>query len=146
MFKTSAKYILQIKSAFLRLNSIYTDIAGYMLSHVKKFWWIQETAVEQSISSCLSCHRPVTEKYWTNYTIVQIHIYLKAAFLYHKIPLSSFEKKKQKVRWSNTWKWFLIRITLSSYVYHWPEWELQSLQSRNFPRMGDQMLTALSLT
>lgn len=29
---------------------------------------------------------------------------LKAAFLYHKIPLFWFEKQKQQARWSNEWK------------------------------------------
>lgn len=70
-----------------------------------------------SIPSCLSCHRPVTEKYRTNYAFVQIHIHFKAAFLYHKIPLSRFEKQKQKFRWSNEWNSFSVRIIVSSCVY-----------------------------
>lgn len=36
MSKTGAKYILQIKSVFLRLNLIYTGIVGYVINHVKK--------------------------------------------------------------------------------------------------------------
>lgn len=36
MSKTSAKYILQIKSVFLRLHLIYTNIVGCIINHVKK--------------------------------------------------------------------------------------------------------------
>jgi len=97
MSKTSTKYILQIKSAFLRLNLIYTDIAGYILSHVQKCWWIQETAVGQTIAFLSVLSQACT---WE--ILNQLHhclrIYLfKSSFSVSQNTLSRFEKRNKRL-------------------------------------------------
>lgn len=150
MSKTSAKYILQIKSeVFLRLNLIYTNIVGCIINHVKKkCWWLQETAVGQSLSFCLSCHRPI---YWEilnqqHYcTIAPIYIYLNQLFCITKYPFSGLTNRNNRLGGQTSGKIFQLVILSPSVYLQW-EWELQSLQNHNFHWMGDQTFTDLPQT